>query len=100
MRPFQLGELGGGRLRDGVQVSLPAAAVAGERSEAVDRGEDARVRSRVGLEVAFVAGEKVAALAGLGILEVRERLVDAPHEVAAGPRGYPRWFVPHSDSRK
>ena len=34
------------------------------------------VRSRVRLEVAFVAGQEVAALAGLGILEVREDTVD------------------------
>ena len=48
----------------------------GERSEAIDGGGDDGMGSRVGVEVSLVASEEIAALAGLGVRDVEEHVVE------------------------
>ena len=66
---LELGELGVGRRGQCLQLFVPEGVVSGERSEAIDRGGDDGMGSRVGLQVSLVASEEVAALAGLGVPE-------------------------------
>ena len=72
---LELGELGRCRLGDRVQVLALDDVVGDKRTEAGDRAGDDRVGFRVGLKVSLVAGEQVAALAGLGVPEVREHVL-------------------------
>ena len=86
---LELGELGRRRLCGRVQVLPPDAVVRDERSEAIDRGGDDRVGFRVRFQVSLVAGEEVAALAGLGVPEVREHVIQAHDDVVAQRESIP-----------
>ncbi len=86
---LELGELGRRRLCGRVQVLPLDAVVRDERSEAIDRGGDDSVGFRVRFQVSLVAGEEVAALAGLGVPEVREHVIQAHDDIVAQRESIP-----------
>lgn len=79
----QFGELGVGRRGQGLHLLAPLAVAPGERAKAVDGGDDGGMRTRVRGEVFLVAGEEIAALAGLGFRDGEEHVVHAGEDVLA-----------------